>query len=88
MCCLAVARVALVKPDKARNVENMILTAAKRGALQSKVRLGCSGQQFGLMCLLKILLMAVPLVVRHGMDACMLVFSELLIAAAAGVPPW
>ncbi|WIA17039.1 hypothetical protein OEZ85_013947 [Tetradesmus obliquus] len=31
------ARVALVKPDKARNVENMILTAAKRGALQSKV---------------------------------------------------
>jgi hypothetical protein len=34
---LAVARVALVKPDKARNVENMILTAAKRGALQSKV---------------------------------------------------
>eukprot|EP00882_Tetradesmus_deserticola_P018793 GHRQ01020181.1.p2 GENE.GHRQ01020181.1~~GHRQ01020181.1.p2 ORF type:complete len:114 (+),score=31.82 GHRQ01020181.1:169-510(+) len=32
------ARVALVKPDKARNVENMILTAAKRGALQSKVR--------------------------------------------------
>jgi DNA-binding TFAR19-related protein (PDSD5 family) len=33
----AVARVALVKPDKARNVENMILTAAKRGALQSKV---------------------------------------------------
>lgn len=31
------ARIALVKPDKARNVENMILTAAKRGALQSKV---------------------------------------------------
>ncbi|KAF6254228.1 programmed cell death protein 5 [Scenedesmus sp. NREL 46B-D3] len=31
------ARVALVKPDKARNVENMVLTAAKRGALQSKV---------------------------------------------------
>jgi programmed cell death protein 5 len=33
----AVARVALVKPDKARNVENMILGAAKRGALQAKV---------------------------------------------------
>lgn len=31
------ARIALVKPEKARNVENMILTAAKRGALQSKV---------------------------------------------------
>lgn len=40
----AVARVALVKPDKARNVENMILTAAKRGALQSKVRHCCSEQ--------------------------------------------
>jgi DNA-binding TFAR19-related protein (PDSD5 family) len=33
----AVARIALVKPDKARNVENMILAAAQRGALQSKV---------------------------------------------------
>ncbi|KAF8065805.1 Pdcd5 [Scenedesmus sp. PABB004] len=31
------ARIALVKPDKARNVESMILNAAKRGALQSKV---------------------------------------------------
>lgn len=31
------ARIALVKPDKARNVENMILAAAQRGALQSKV---------------------------------------------------
>jgi len=36
----AVARIALVKPDKARNVENMILAAAQRGALQSKVRQG------------------------------------------------
>jgi hypothetical protein len=35
---LAVARIALVKPDKARNVENMILGAAQRRALQSKVR--------------------------------------------------
>lgn len=33
----AVARIALVKPDKARNVENMILAAAQRGALQNKV---------------------------------------------------
>lgn len=33
-----VSRIALVKPDKARNVENMILAAAQRGALQSKVR--------------------------------------------------
>jgi DNA-binding TFAR19-related protein (PDSD5 family) len=35
---IAVARIALVKPDKARNVENMILSAAQRGALQNKVR--------------------------------------------------
>jgi hypothetical protein len=33
-----VSRIALVKPEKARNVENMILAAAQRGALQSKVR--------------------------------------------------
>lgn len=35
--CAAVARIALVKPEKARNVENMILAAAQRGALQNKV---------------------------------------------------
>jgi programmed cell death protein 5 len=33
----AVARIALVKPDKARNVENMILAAAQRGAITEKV---------------------------------------------------
>lgn len=31
------SRIALVKPEKARNVENMILAAAQRGALQEKV---------------------------------------------------
>lgn len=31
------ARIALVKPDKARNVENMILAAAQRGAITEKV---------------------------------------------------
>lgn len=31
------ARIALVKPEKARSVENMILTAAQRGALSEKV---------------------------------------------------
>ncbi|KAG2482737.1 hypothetical protein HYH03_018332 [Edaphochlamys debaryana] len=31
------ARIAIVKPDKARGVENMILAAAQRGALQAKV---------------------------------------------------
>lgn len=44
-CCSlssAVARIALVKPEKARNVENMILAAAKRGALQNKVSLSFS----------------------------------------------
>ena len=32
-----VARIALVKPSKARSVEDMILNAARRGALNSKV---------------------------------------------------
>ncbi|KIY98656.1 hypothetical protein MNEG_9308 [Monoraphidium neglectum] len=31
------ARIALVKPDKARSVENMILGAAQRGAITEKV---------------------------------------------------
>ena len=35
----AVARIALVKPDKARGVENMILQAAQRGNISEKVRL-------------------------------------------------
>lgn len=35
---LAVSRIALVKPDKARSIENMILAAAQRGALAEKVR--------------------------------------------------
>ena len=34
----AVSRIALVKPDKARGVENMILAAAQRGQLGEKVR--------------------------------------------------
>lgn len=33
----AVARIALVKPDKARGVEDMIIAAARRGALGEKV---------------------------------------------------
>lgn len=32
-----VARIALVKPDKARGVENMILAAAQRGAIGERV---------------------------------------------------
>ena len=38
---LAVARIALVKPDKARGVENMILQAAQRGMMNEKARLAC-----------------------------------------------
>ena len=34
----AVARIALVKPDKARGVENMVLQMAQRGQLTEKVR--------------------------------------------------
>lgn len=33
----AVSRIGLVKPDKARSIEDMILNAAKRGALTEKV---------------------------------------------------
>lgn len=33
----AVSRIALVKPEKARSIEDMILTAVKRGALREKV---------------------------------------------------
>ena len=33
-----VARIALVKPDKARGVENMVLQMAQRGALTERVR--------------------------------------------------
>lgn len=36
-CAAAVSRVALVKPEKARNVENMILAAAQRGQLMERV---------------------------------------------------
>jgi len=32
-----VSRIGLVKPDKARSIEDMILNAAKRGALTEKV---------------------------------------------------
>jgi DNA-binding TFAR19-related protein (PDSD5 family) len=35
-----VARIALVKPDKARSVENMILGAAQSGRLGERVRHG------------------------------------------------
>ena len=34
----AVARIALVKPDKARGVENMILQAAQQGRISEKAR--------------------------------------------------
>lgn len=33
----AVARIALVKPDKAKGVENMVLQMAQRGQLTEKV---------------------------------------------------
>lgn len=33
----AVSRIALVKPDKARRVEDIIINAAKRGSLSGKV---------------------------------------------------
>lgn len=36
-CCPAVSRIALVKPDKARGVEDLLLNAAKRGQLGQKV---------------------------------------------------
>jgi DNA-binding TFAR19-related protein (PDSD5 family) len=39
---LAVSRIALVKPDKARAVENMILNMAQRGQLMERVR-ACMG---------------------------------------------
>ena len=35
--CCAVARIALVKPDKAKGVENMVLQMAQRGQLNEKV---------------------------------------------------
>jgi hypothetical protein len=41
-----VARIALVKPEKARNVENMILAAAQRGAITEKAR-GRGGRESG-----------------------------------------
>ena len=34
----AVARIALVKPEKARSVEDIVLNAARRGQLGQKVR--------------------------------------------------
>jgi DNA-binding TFAR19-related protein (PDSD5 family) len=39
-----VARIALVKPDKARSIENMILSAAQRGAITEKARRGTRGR--------------------------------------------
>lgn len=36
--CRAVARIALVKPEKARGVESMILQMAQKGALTERVR--------------------------------------------------
>lgn len=35
--CTAVSRIALVKPDKARAVENMILASAQRGQITEKI---------------------------------------------------
>ena len=40
------SRIALVKPDKARAIEDMIIMAARRGQLQEKVR-GVRGLQVG-----------------------------------------
>lgn len=37
VCLIAVSRIALVKPDKARAVEDIIINAAKRGSLNGKV---------------------------------------------------
>ena len=37
LLCSAVARIALVKPDKAKGVENMVLQMAQRGQLNEKV---------------------------------------------------
>jgi hypothetical protein len=39
MRLLAVARIALVKPDKARGVENLVLQMAQRGQITEKVSL-------------------------------------------------
>jgi DNA-binding TFAR19-related protein (PDSD5 family) len=38
LCALAVSRIALVKPDKARGVENMVLSMAQRGQITEPVR--------------------------------------------------
>ena len=35
--CCAVARIALVKPEKARGVENLVLQMAQRGQITDKV---------------------------------------------------
>lgn len=40
---LAVARIALVKPEKARGVENMILNMAQRGQINEKARARAAG---------------------------------------------
>ena len=37
-CIAAVARIGLVKPEKAKGVENMVLQMAQRGQLTEKVR--------------------------------------------------
>lgn len=37
MCTFAVARIGLVKPDKAKGVENMVLQMAQRGQITEKV---------------------------------------------------
>jgi hypothetical protein len=37
-CLLAVARIALVKPERARGMENMLIAAAQRGQITEKVR--------------------------------------------------
>jgi hypothetical protein len=49
MCALAVARIGLVKPEKARAIEDMILAAARKGQLKEKVQI-CTysrGEGFG-----------------------------------------
>jgi hypothetical protein len=40
--CLTVSRIALVKPDKARGVEDVLLRAAQTGGISEKVIVNCS----------------------------------------------
>ena len=54
----AVARISLVKPDKARAIEDMLIMAARRGQIQEKVRHGAWCMAGQLCCLPALLLPA------------------------------